>query len=44
MVFTIGLGDAIWSGRIRGLFLYNDDCHYKEQSGDNQADLFSAKL
>ena len=28
----------------RGLFLYNDDCHYKEQSGDNQADQFSAKL
>ena len=23
---------------------YNDDCHYKEQSGDNQADQFSAKL
>ena len=28
----------------RDLFLYNVGCHYKEQSGDNQADLFSANL
>ena len=28
----------------RDLFLYKDDCHYKEQSGDNQADQVSAKL
>ena len=29
---------------LRDLLLYSDDCHYKEQSGDNQADQISAKL
>ena len=28
----------------RDLLLYSDGCHYKEQSGDNQADQISAKL
>ena len=46
MVITIGLGDVILlrNDNPRDLFLYNDDCHYKEHSRDNQVDLLFAIL